>query len=90
MITDRLVKQSETFVKAEGGSAGPATVTTSKTQCQELPPLPRCEEHPRRDLELYCRLCETVMCPTCKETSHSQCQNKWDEKRAQQSLTKEM
>lgn len=56
----------------------------------DLPPLPRCKEHPRRELELYCKLCQTVMCPTCKETAHSQCQNTWAEKLAQDGLAQGM
>lgn len=74
MITDRPQHQCEDILQASGGSAGPAAA-----KVVDLPPLPRCEEHPRRELELYCKLCQTVMCSTCKETEHSQCQKKWDE-----------
>jgi hypothetical protein len=44
-----------------------------------LPPLPPCTVHPRRELDMYCALCEVVMCITCKETSHARCLQKWDE-----------
>jgi hypothetical protein len=75
MIADKTSQQAEVIVKTEGGSAGPIPASSA-----DLPPLPRCQEHPRRDLELYCKLCKTAMCLTCKETEHSQCQKKWDEK----------
>jgi hypothetical protein len=86
MITDIAPPhQHEAIIQANGGSAGLITA-----HAMELPPLPRCHEHPRREMELYCKLCATVMCSTCKETEHSRCQKKWDETMVQNSLTEDM
>lgn len=84
MFTDEPTQQGDVVVKTEGGTAG-----RPFTKASELPPLPLCNEHPRRELELYCRLCRTVICMTCKETEHSRCQKKWDE-RAEDGLIQSM
>jgi hypothetical protein len=85
MITDRPAAQPTVGGKAEGGSAGPAAAGA-----QDLPPLPRCTDHPRRELELFCKLCEASMCSTCKETSHSECQKTWDEACSKKALPRSM
>jgi hypothetical protein len=90
MITDRPflyrpVYHDDITIRSAGGSAGPAATSSS-----ELPPLPRCKNHPRRELELFCKLCEASMCSTCKETEHSECQRKWDEMAAEKGSPRSM
>jgi hypothetical protein len=85
MITDTAPQQQDAVVKTKGGSAGPHPANAGK-----LPPLPSCEEHPRRELDLYCKLCEAAICATCQKAEHSQCQKKWDEKLIGTGLTQSM
>jgi hypothetical protein len=85
MITDRPLHQREDILQASGGSAGPAAAKVI-----ELPPLPRCEEHPRRELDLYCKLCKVAICATCKEAEHTRCLKKWDEDAVRDGLAQSM
>lgn len=61
----------------QGSSSAPVPAAYLSSS-SSLAPLPRCTNHPRRDVDLFCKACSIPVCATCTETEHRECQQRWD------------